>query len=42
MTTLGAAVAHARKRLAAAGLPDAAMEARILIGGLLGLTSTEV
>ncbi|MFN7102892.1 MAG: peptide chain release factor N(5)-glutamine methyltransferase [Pseudorhizobium sp.] len=42
MTLLGAAVADARAQLAAAGLPDAAMEARILIGGLIGLTSTEV
>lgn len=42
MTTLGAAVADARGRFQAAGLADAAMEARFLIGGLLGLTSTEV
>lgn len=42
MSELGTAVAQARARFAAAGLPDAAMEARILIGGLLGLSSTEV
>ena len=42
MSELGAAVAQARARFVAAGLPDAAMEARILIGGLLGLSSTEV
>lgn len=42
MTTLGALVGEARARFAAAGLPDAAIEARILIGGLLGLTHTEV
>jgi release factor glutamine methyltransferase len=42
MTTLGQAVADARSRFADAGLPDAAIEARLLIGGLLGLTSTEV
>lgn len=42
MTLLSAAVADARSRLSAAGLPDAAIEARLLIGGLLGLSSTEV
>lgn len=42
MTSLGEAVADARMRFDAAGLSDAAMEARILIGGLLGMTSTEV
>jgi release factor glutamine methyltransferase len=42
MITLGAAVADARARFAAAGLPDAAIEARLLLGGLLGLSSTEV
>ena len=42
MTTLGAAVTDARSRFSAAGLPDAAIEARLLIGGLLGLSSTEV
>ncbi len=42
MTVLSAAVADARSRLSAAGLPDAAIEARLLIGGLLGLSSTEV
>jgi release factor glutamine methyltransferase len=42
MTTIAAVVAQAKARLSAANLPDAAMEARILIGGLLGLSSTEV
>ncbi|MBW6423774.1 peptide chain release factor N(5)-glutamine methyltransferase [Rhizobium sp. XQZ8] len=42
MSTLGAAVADARARFTAAGLPDAAIEARLLLGGLLGLSSTEV
>ncbi|WP_117196315.1 peptide chain release factor N(5)-glutamine methyltransferase [Rhizobium terrae] len=42
MTTLGAAVADARTRFSAAGLPDAAIEARLLIGGLLGLSGIEV
>lgn len=42
MTTLAAVVAEARARLAACGLPDAAIESRLLIGGLLGLTSTQV
>ncbi|CDZ60014.1 peptide chain release factor N(5)-glutamine methyltransferase [Neorhizobium galegae] len=42
MTILSAAVADARSRFSAAGLPDAAIEARLLIGGLLGLSSTEV
>lgn len=42
MTILDAAVSQARSRLTAAGLADAAIEARLLIGGLLGLTSTEV
>lgn len=42
MTTLGEAVADARARFSAAGYADAAIEARILIGGLLELSSTEV
>ncbi len=42
MNTLGATVADARARFTAAGLPDAAIEARLLLGGLLGLSSTEV
>lgn len=42
MTTLSAAVTEARNRFSEAGLPDAAIEARLLIGGLLKLTSTEV
>jgi len=42
MTTLGEAVADARARFSAAGFADAAIEARILIGGLLELSSTEV
>ncbi|AYD02669.1 peptide chain release factor N(5)-glutamine methyltransferase [Neorhizobium sp. NCHU2750] len=40
--TLGAAVANLRARLSKAGFTDAAMEARILIGGLLDLSSTQV
>ncbi|OHV82013.1 peptide chain release factor N(5)-glutamine methyltransferase [Rhizobium sp. LCM 4573] len=42
MTRLDAVVAQARARFSAAGLADAAIEARMLIGGLLGLSSTEV
>jgi len=42
MTTLAAAVAEARTRFAAAGLSNVAIEARLLLGGLLGLSSTEV
>lgn len=42
MTTLGSIVADARTRFSDAGLPDAAMEARLLIGGLLKLSSNEV
>lgn len=42
MTTLAQAVADARQTFQQAGLDDAAMEARILIGGLLSLTSTQV
>ena len=42
MTTLAAVVAEARRRFAEAGLPDAAIEARILIGGLLTLSATEI
>jgi release factor glutamine methyltransferase len=46
MSRLDAAVAEARARFSAAGLAptpaDAAIEARLLIGGLLGLSSTEV
>ena len=41
-SVLKAVVADARAQLAAAGIADAAIEARLLIGGLLGLTSTEV
>lgn len=40
--TLAEAVATARSRFADAGLPDAAIEARLLIGGLLKLSSTDV
>jgi release factor glutamine methyltransferase len=40
--TLAEAVAMARGRFAEAGLPDAAIEARLLIGGLLQLSSTDV
>jgi len=42
MATVAAAVTEARSRFSEAGLPDAAIEARLLIGGLLGLTNTEV
>lgn len=42
MRTLADAVMAARKRFSEIGIADAAMEARFLIGGLLGLTSTEV
>lgn len=42
MTTLAAAVAEAKNRFSGAGLADAAIESRLLVGGLLGLTSTEV
>lgn len=42
MTTLSAAVKEARNRFSEAGLADAAIEARLLLGGLLGLTSAEV
>ncbi|TNM59665.1 peptide chain release factor N(5)-glutamine methyltransferase [Aliirhizobium smilacinae] len=42
MTTLGEAVADARARFSAAGFSDAAIEARILIGGLLQLSATEI
>lgn len=42
MTRLAQAVADARAAFAAAGLPDAAIEARLLLGGLLGLSSTDV
>lgn len=42
MTTLATIVADARACFSEAGLPDAAIEARLLIGGLLGLTSTDV
>ena len=42
MTTLAAVVAEARRRFSEAGLADSAIEARILIGGLLALSSTEI
>jgi release factor glutamine methyltransferase len=42
MTTLAAVVAEARKRLSEAGLPDAAIDARLLVGGLLKLSATEM
>jgi release factor glutamine methyltransferase len=42
MTTLDAALAKARAAFADAVLVDAAIEARILIGGLLGLSATQV
>lgn len=40
--TLAEALLEARRQFAAAGLSDAAFEARLLLGGLLGLSSTEV
>jgi release factor glutamine methyltransferase len=42
MTTLGAIVADARAQFSAAGLPDAAIEARLLVAGVLNLSATEV
>ena len=39
-TTLAEALAAARRRLAAAGIAEAAQAARLLIGGVLGLSST--
>lgn len=42
MTTLAEAVADARRRFSEAGLPNAAIEARLLLGGLLELSATEV
>jgi len=42
MTTLAEAVAEARRLFSDAGLPDAAIEARLLLGGLLKLSATEV
>jgi release factor glutamine methyltransferase len=42
MTTLAAALAEARAKFSAAGLADAAVEARLLLGGLLELSSTEM
>ncbi|MBV2183383.1 MAG: peptide chain release factor N(5)-glutamine methyltransferase [Rhizobium sp.] len=41
-STLGAVAAETRAALAGAGFADAAIETRILIGGLLDLTTTEV
>lgn len=41
-TTLGEAVATLRARLLEAGFADAAIEARLLIGGLLQLSNTQV
>ena len=41
-STLGAVAAETRVALAGAGFADAAIETRILIGGLLDLTTTEV
>lgn len=41
-TTLGAVVAEMRAALDGAGIPDAAIETRILVGGLLSLSTTEV
>lgn len=41
-STLGAVVAETRAALSDAGFADAAIETRILLGGLLGLSTTEV
>ncbi len=41
MRTLADAIAEARARFAQAGLPDAAIEARLLVGGLLKLSQTQ-
>ncbi len=41
-TTLGAVVAEMRAALDGAQIPDAAIETRILVGGLLSLSTTEV
>lgn len=42
MKNLAEAVMTAKRRFAEAGLADAAFEARYLVGGLLGLSNTEV
>jgi release factor glutamine methyltransferase len=42
MTTLAATVMEARTRFSEAGMPDAAIEARLLVGGLLDLSNTQV
>lgn len=42
MKTLAAILAEARARFAAEGLPDSAIEARLLVGGVLHLSSTEL
>ncbi len=42
MKNLAEAVMAAKRRFAEAGLADAAFEARYLVGGLLGLSNTEV
>ena len=41
MTTLDAMMAHIRNRFAVAGIEDPMAEARILVGGLLGLARTD-
>lgn len=41
MKTLAVAIAEARVRFAQAELPDAAIEARLLVGGLLNLSQTQ-
>lgn len=41
-STVGELLAHARARFLAGGLEDPAAEARILTGGILGLTPTEL
>ena len=42
LETVGSLVAEARSRFLAAHLADAALDARILVGGLLGLSTTEL
>lgn len=41
-SSVGELVTLARQKFQEAGLPDAAIEARVLIGGLLGLSTTEL
>lgn len=41
-SSVGELVARARHRFQEAGFPDAAIEARLLVGGLLGLSTTQM